>query len=307
MRAHLREGGEVSGPPHRQRSSTGAAAGELASRQMHPALGQGAEVGQRPGGGHDDQGQVAGPAAPKPGDASHRPDRPVSGRARMLRGRRLVTAGIVGLLVAAAIIVWATSGGHGSRASTRSGSGPMSDTKNPVLLALTGANESSTAKGLIPASSCKAMTSTMVACTRPSFGIETATFSTFPSLNALYAAYVRHVDSVEPGPFRANFGDCSEVLTKGEVSWNHNYEHSRLYSLDLSRSGRLSDDKAAGRASCAFANGELHMLWTQNDGRLLGELTGAPHPDAYRWWHAVHHVIVLPHTQPPMTTSGGHM
>jgi hypothetical protein len=37
-------------------------------------------------------------------------------------------------------------------------------------------------------------------------------------------------------------------------------------------------------------------VWTQNDGRLLGELSGAPHYDAYVWWRQVHHEIALPGT-----------
>jgi hypothetical protein len=38
----------------------------------------------------------------------------------------------------------------------------------------------------------------------------------------------------------------------------------------------------------------LYLVSTQDDGRLLGELAGAPHLDAYLWWHNVHHVIALP-------------
>ncbi len=70
-------------------------------------------------------------------------------------------------------------------------------------------------------------------------------------------------------------------------------------------SGTITDDEAAGRMFCTFTNGLLYLLWTQDDGRILGELAGAPHLDAYLWWHNVHHVIALPGTPNMMGSMPG--
>jgi hypothetical protein len=118
-------------------------------------------------------------------------------------------------------------------------------------------------------------------------------FRTYPSLATLYSAYTNEAKSLNPGEFRTNVGDCTPDLTDGEVSWNHNYQHPRGYSLAQAQSGMLADQKAAGRLFCVFSNSEYHLVWTMNDGRLLASLTGAPHTDAWNWWHGVHHAIDL--------------
>jgi hypothetical protein len=86
------------------------------------------------------------------------------------------------------------------------------------------------------------------------------------------------------------------VLTSGERSWNHNVTHPIKYAFSMFPSGQIADDQAAGRVFCTFSNDELHLVWTQNDGRLLGELNGSPHYDAYVWWRQVHHEIARPGT-----------
>jgi hypothetical protein len=96
------------------------------------------------------------------------------------------------------------------------------------------------------------------------------------------------------GRFRTNYGNCTEVLTSGERSWNHNVSHPIGYAFSLFPAGRITDDQAAGRLYCTFSDDQLHLVWTQDDGRLLGELSGAPHYDAYVWWRQVHHEIALP-------------
>ncbi len=116
-------------------------------------------------------------------------------------------------------------------------------------------------------------------------------FRTFSSLDALYRAYVDAARSFSPTPFRTNFGECTASAVYGEVSWNHSHQHPRVYSLAQSRSGRLADDKAAGRVFCTYSNSELHLVWTQNDGRLLGVLIGGPHANTWYWWYGVHHSI----------------
>jgi hypothetical protein len=35
------------------------------------------------------------------------------------------------------------------------------------------------------------------------------------------------------------------------------------------------------------------MVWTQNDGRMLAWVSGAPHPDVWQWWVGIHHNIGL--------------
>ena len=131
----------------------------------------------------------------------------------------------------------------------------------------------------------------MVTCSQPAFGADTVSFRTFASLSALYEAYGAEMKSLGQSPIQTNFGDCTEQQTNGEVSWNHNYQHPKGYSLNASRSGRLGDDKAAGRVYCSFLNSQLYIVWTQNDGHLLGILSGAPHANTWDWWKGVHHSI----------------
>ena len=57
--------------------------------------------------------------------------------------------------------------------------------------------------------------------------------------------------------------------------------------------GRVTDDQAAGRVFCNFTQGLEYMVWTQNDGHLLGYVAGAMHTDVWNWWVAVHHDISL--------------
>jgi hypothetical protein len=168
--------------------------------------------------------------------------------------------------------------------------------QNTLYKAIVGVNGSMFAQGMMPPSSCKAMNSTMITCTQPVQAVNAATFRTYPSLKALYAAYMGRVMALSGGKFRTNYGNCTEVLTSGERSWNHNVSHPIGIPFNLFPAGRIMDDQAAGRLFCTFDNDQLHLVWTQNDGRLLGELSGAPHYDAYVWWRQVHHEIALPGT-----------
>lgn len=134
----------------------------------------------------------------------------------------------------------------------------------------------------------------MVTCTQPRAAVDAVTFRTYPSLHALYAAYMARVTTLAQGPFRANFGDCTERTTNGEAGWNHDFKHPHKYPLSDFTSGRITDDQAAGRVYCTFDQSMLHLVWTQDDGLVLGELNGAPHYDAYVWWRQIHHSLVLP-------------
>jgi hypothetical protein len=161
------------------------------------------------------------------------------------------------------------------------------------MSALMLANQSGQAKGDLPPSACHQQSTTKVTCTAPASGINEVIFRTYPSLTALYAAYVAQVDRLNSGQFHANFQDCGINQTVGEVSWNHQFQHPRNYSVAELISGKLTDDQAAGRVYCDFLNGQENMVWTQNDGHLLAWVTGPIHEDVWTWWIAVHHNIGL--------------
>jgi hypothetical protein len=171
-----------------------------------------------------------------------------------------------------------------------------SATHSTLYKAIAGVNGSMFAQGMMPPSACKAMSATLVTCTQPVQAVNAVSFRTYASPKALYAAYMSRVMALSGGKFRTNYGNCTEVLTSGERSWNHNVEHPIGIPFSLFPSGQITDNQAAGRLFCTFDNDQLHLVWTQNDGRLLGELSGAPHYDAYVWWRQVHHEIALPGT-----------
>jgi hypothetical protein len=165
---------------------------------------------------------------------------------------------------------------------------------NSLAKAVAGINVSVTAKGMLPPGACKLTNSTQVTCTQPTPAVDVVIFRTYPSLKALYSAYEARVSQIAQGPFRANFGNCTETMTSGEIGWNHDFKHPSMYPISDFTSGQITDDKAAGRVYCTFENSNLYLVWTQDDGRVLGELSGAPHVDAYVWWRQVHHSIVMP-------------
>ena len=164
----------------------------------------------------------------------------------------------------------------------------------PLARAVAGINVSVTAKGMLPLSSCKLTNSTTVACMQPTSAVDLVIFRTYRSLPALYAAYEARVSQLAQGPCRPNFGNCTETMTNGEIGWNHDFKHPSMYPMSEFTSGQITDDKAAGRVYCTFDDSDLYLVWTQDDGRMLGELSGAPHVDAYVWWRQVHHSIVIP-------------
>ncbi len=221
--------------------------------------------------------------------------------------RSVLVALAIAFLIPVAVAVWAISqlGSSKSNHTVAAGSGssatagaaaPAShaQTQPALLKAVTGVNGSMNAQGMLPPSACKSTSSTMVTCTQPVQAVNTVTFRTYPSLKALYAAYMDRAMALSGGKFHTNYGNCTEVLTTGERSWNHNVQHPIKYAFSMFPSGQISDDQAAGRLFCTFGNDQLHLVWTQNDGRLLGELNGAPHYEAYVWWRQVHHEIALP-------------
>jgi serine/threonine-protein kinase len=209
----------------------------------------------------------------------------------------------VAALVALALIAAGAGGFLATRGSSGSkGHGMTMPPSNathamPSALdrALTLANESALSKGELPPSTCHQQGSTAVTCSNPTLAISTAAFRVYPSLPALYSAYVAKIQSIAPGPFHANYGNCDETAANGEVSWNHSFFHPRSYSLAQSSSGMLNDEtQAAGRIFCYLSSaGQEYVVWTQNVGRLLAWASGGPHADVLAWWSGVHHDIYL--------------
>ncbi len=192
----------------------------------------------------------------------------------------------------------ATTGPEHSASPMGTASTGMSDSmspspsSNPLAEAIALANTST--GGLLPADRCSAAGTDQVACDHPHAGIGQARFRTYPSLNALYAAYAERVRGLSDDRFRVNFGDCTRAKISGEVSWNHNFEHPRHFTLAQVASGTLRDDtQAAGRVFCRLRDGVITIVWTDNHADMLGTVTGAPHSLVFRWWKRVHHDLAI--------------
>jgi hypothetical protein len=226
--------------------------------------------------------------------------------------RSVLVALAIAFLIPVAVAVWAltqiggSSSNHPAAAANSASAMAHNSTtahhatmaanyrQSTLFKALAGANQSAFAKGLLPPSSCTGMSATEVMCKQPHYAVNEVIFRTFPSDKALYAAYESRVAAIGQAPFRANYGNCTETDINGEIGWNHDFKHPSYYPVSMFTSGMIKDNQAAGRMFCTFSNDLLYLVWTQNDGRLLGELAGSPHLDAYLWWHNVHHVIPLP-------------
>jgi serine/threonine-protein kinase len=178
-------------------------------------------------------------------------------------------------------------GGHQSAA--------LSAGYSPLDRALILANQSTLSQGSLNPRYCRNQGKTMVTCTNPTLAISSATFRTYSTLAALYSAYEAKVESIMPGPFQANTANCVDGVGNGEISWNHNYFHLKNFSVAQDIAGNLNPQtQAAGRMFCHFVspNGET-IVWTQNAGRMLAVVTGAPHADVFAWWRGVHHDIAM--------------
>jgi serine/threonine protein kinase len=180
----------------------------------------------------------------------------------------------------------------GAASSGMSHSVSPSPSANPLAEAIALANTST--GGLIPADRCSAIGLDQVACDHPNVGIDQARFRTYPSLNALYEAYAERVRGLSDGRLPVNFGDCTRSKISGEVSWNHNFEHPRQFTVAQVASGNLRDDtQAAGRVFCRLRSGVITIVWTDNHAEMLGTVTGAPHSLVFRWWKRVHHDLAI--------------
>ena len=165
------------------------------------------------------------------------------------------------------------------------------------------ANKSSDAKGQLPPSTCKQDSPAQVTCTAPAPGISGVVFQTYPNQKALYAAYTAKVASLNSGQFRQNFNDCGAQFTYGEVGWNRLFQHTKKYTVGQMTMGMVRDGQAAGRVFCNFSQGLEYMVWTQNDGHLMGYVAGPVHNDVWDWWVAVHHNIGIGGAPTPTATA----
>jgi hypothetical protein len=238
--------------------------------------------------------------APEQRPSGAPPSGPPSGGKPRIRLDRRLLAGLGGLVlvivaVGGFLIYHGTSGGSPAPA--------MSSMSNPAMHSplMTGLTDANKATRLLPVSTCHPQSTTVVTCTRPYFAIQTVTFRTYPSLTALYKAYVadvRKLGNTKGSSINVNFGNCSQAVNTGEVSWNHNFVHPKTYSLPDSIGGKLNpSSQAAGRVFCTIGdNGQYQLVWTEDGGRLLATLTGGPHDAAWQWWQTMHHNIFLPGT-----------
>jgi hypothetical protein len=201
------------------------------------------------------------------------------------------------ILVAAGLGTWAALSGSGSHAKAAITMPSTSATPKPATSALMNAlilaNKSADATGHLPPSTCQQDNATRVTCAAPATGIGEVVFQTYPSLTALYAAYTAKVSSLNSGQFQQNFSDCESQVTYGEVGWNHLFQHPKTYTVDQMSMDKVTDDQAAGRVFCNYTGGLEYMVWTQNDGHLMGYVSGPVHGDVWTWWVAVHHNIGL--------------
>ncbi len=257
-----------------------------------------------------------------PGDASSGPpgDRSASstdagggGQGRWRLGWLPWLLGVGGTVVVAAVLVLALSGGrsaHGHTATSSSktpgrgqagmgssgGSGMSMNARlrhSALWNALVGVNTNAYSRNLLPLSTCTPKSASKVTCTDVTNNSASAVaFETYPSVSALYRAYTAQYRAINRTAFRANYNDCNETHDHGEVSWNHAGKHSRSYSLADVAIGTVSPDEAFGRLFCGYDSSyQFHIVWTQNQGRMLGTVMGGPHNATWDWWHKVHHEI----------------
>jgi len=223
-------------------------------------------------------------------------------------------------LVIAAVLLLACAGGGGAYAALSSHPKaavampsampstpmPVRTTASPLEQVLTAANHSRVAMGMLPPSSCSQRSMTRVVCTAPSASISRVSFTTYPTLTALYSAYKAEVRSLHSGRYRQNVQDCglSAPNPYGELAWNHREQHSRAYSIKEMISGKVSVETAMGRMACmATAGHSEDIVWTTDFGKMLGVAIGSgSHARVWLWWVGVHHNIIFPGT--PMDMGG---
>ena len=114
----------------------------------------------------------------------------------------------------------------------------------------------------------------MVTCTAPAPGISGVEFQTYPNPTpSTPRTWPRSVAELR-SQFKQNFNDCGHRQTVGEVGWNHQFQHPKTYTVAQMTTGKVTDDQAAGRVFCNFTQGLEYIVWTQNDGHLMGVVAG---------------------------------
>ena len=260
-------------PPGAGRSGPGQSGGTITSHRREYGIG-----------GPGEPGQPAG-APPSPGG----PREP-----QWYRRPRWIAALAAVVVLLAGVGTWVGLSGSSThpKAAMKMSSTPKPKPKTSALMtALALTNKSGDAVGKLPPSTCKQDTPTHVTCTAPAQGISAVVFQTYPSSKALYAAYTARVTALNSNQFKQNFNDCGSQATFGEVGWNHLFQHTRKYTVNQMIMGSVQDDQAAGRVFCNYTQGLEYMVWTQNDGHLMGYVAGPVHTDVWNWWVAVHHNI----------------
>jgi serine/threonine protein kinase len=260
-------------PPGAGQSGPGHSGGTIASHRREYGIGGPGEPGQP-------AGVPPSPGGPRGPEWYRRP--------------RWIAVLAAVILVVAGVSTWVGVSGSGSHATATvkmSTTPKPKPTAGPLMNALALANTSGDATGKLPPSSCKQDSQAHVTCTAPAAGISGVVFQTYPSLTALYAAYRSKITSLNSNQFKQNFNDCGSEATFGEVGWNHLFQHTKKFTVDQMTMGTVRDDQAAGRVFCNYTQGLEYMVWTQNDGHLMGYVAGPVHTDVWDWWVAVHHNI----------------
>lgn len=153
------------------------------------------------------------------------------------------------------------------------------------------------AAGLVPTKACTA-TDTHVVCTQPTTAIRKLEMETFPDVQSLYDAYSRDAEQLRGAPLELNVGNCNSRERSGEVSWNHQYQHPKTYTIDDHMSGDLmKDGSAEGRLACSISGSFMTIVWSDDCGNLLGRIEG-PVMSLFTTWKALHHNIVPPTCEP---------
>jgi serine/threonine protein kinase len=294
--------GYAAGPGPRGGLGAASPSGPGQSRSSQPSVGYPGHgqpgAGQPGGGSFTSHRREYGPAGPgEPGRPAGAPPPGQPRGPRWYRQPRWIAVLAALVLVVAGLGTWAGLSGSGSHARGATTMPPMSakakqkPAASALMNALVLADKSGDATGKLPPSTCKQDSPANVTCTGPAAGVSGVVFATYPSLKALYAAYTAKVTSLNSNQFRQNFNDCGAQGTYGEVGWNHLFQHTKAYSVDQMTMGMVKDDQAAGRVFCNYTQGLEYMVWTQNDGRLMGYVAGPVHTNVWDWWVAVHHNI----------------
>jgi serine/threonine-protein kinase len=180
-------------------------------------------------------------------------------------------------------------------ASMRSGMASSAPARSPLMTAIVQAN---TITKDLPTSTCTQHGTTQVTCVSPSPGIAEAMFRTYPSLTALYSAYEQAMKSLDGGHVLQNVPACglqAPPVGGAELAWNHQFKNPAIYSIASMVAGKVPQQDAAGRYFCITSpgTGAATILWTQDDGHVLGVVSGPLHEQIWDWWKLVHHEIAI--------------